>query len=320
MFRVLLLSSLILSIAQSASADHRHGPRLRIGRAEFGIPFVDSFVTVHGDRSTVKVFSRGDITNVHTQSGTQVDVGIRSLFLPRRGEHNPEMPSNAQTARQAEIELGKSKPIESAPAHTSPGAKRPGPQLPPRVGPKERGAIPRVPPDNASQRLGGSNRNPSLHDAKQAIAREEFRTAEKFASRVLQIEKNNHAAYSIRAAALIGQGEKNRDQRLVQRGIQDILQAMKLGHQNGEEDERDYIVWFIGMNQFASLSSDREVAASYARMVDGFTTQHVDSFSVELKEQVYYEQGFARLLLGQRAAASESFRNAGKFRERTTRR
>ena len=36
-------------------------------------------------------------------------------------------------------------------------------------------------------------------------------------------------------------------------------------------------------------------------------------FCDPLKEQVYRQQGYARLLLGKRAAAEESFRHAGKF-------
>ena len=310
MCRALFLSSLILLIPATANADKRRGPRLRIGRVEFGIPGLDSFLTVRGDRTTVKIFSRGDVTNVHTRGGTQVDVGIRSLFLPQRPQHTPGMAPETPNSGQAEVELGEPKPIAPTPGAVPNKGKQPGPELRPQPEPKQR--VPRAAVE--------SGPNSVLDDAKRANAKGKYQTAEELASRVLKKDKKNHAAYSIRAAALIGRGEQKRDQRLIQRGLKDALQAINLGKQSGKEDKRDYLVWFIGMNQLAALTRDRKAAASHAQMVDDYTMRHVDKFPDDLKEQVYHQQGFARLLLGKRASASESFRNAGKFSKRARRR
>ena len=64
MCRIFVLSSLLLLIAQSANADDRNRSRFRIGRVEFGIPFADSFLTIRGNRTTVRIFSRGPVNLV----------------------------------------------------------------------------------------------------------------------------------------------------------------------------------------------------------------------------------------------------------------
>jgi len=307
MSRGFILSiGLLFIVTQQAAADERYGPRIRIGRVEFGIPFVDSFVTVHGDRATVKVFSRGDITNVHTDGGTRVDVGIRSLFVPRRPLRGSEPEAFSDTGPTAgggspSIDLGESQPFDSAPVETpAPDPKRDGPLLP----------LPEGDPLPKPTELPSAS---SLEDAEAANARGDYRSAEKIASSAIERDENNQDAYSIRAASRIGQGEQAKNVNLVRQGLVDVKQAIKLGNENDSQNKRDYVVWFIGMNQLAALDADRRQAARNAKTVDDFATQHIDRFPDELKEQVFRQQGYARLLLGKRAAAEQSFRQADAF-------
>lgn len=304
---LILLNCLLVFSARHAAADDRYGPRIRIGRVEFGIPILDAFITVQGDRTTVKVFSRGDIANVHRDSGTRVDVGIRSLFIPRRSLRDsqqgpsPDSAPDAPAADSPEINLRKPQPLDSPPNEK------------PNVASKNQD-----PKGRDSRKVQSSKRDvpkstSPLDKAEDANARGDYRTARTLASAALKNNQNDHRAYSIRATSLIGQGEKQRNMRLIREGLADIHTAIGLGKQNDDEEKRDYLVWFIGMNQLSALNRDRRQAAKDAQLVDDYTTQHVDKFPDELKEQIYHQQGFARLILGKRSKAEESFRQAGKI-------
>jgi len=128
--QIALWTGLVLAFASSVMADDgRRGGRIRFGRVEFGIPFTDSFITVHGDRTTVKVFSRGDITNVHTESGTQVDVGIRSLLIGREPMRGPGADGSPDGNSDAPPAPGGAPPAElGAPNSSAPPANLGSPQ------------------------------------------------------------------------------------------------------------------------------------------------------------------------------------------------
>lgn len=295
---LIVLNCLLVFATGHATADDRYGPRLRIGRVEFGIPILDSFITIRGDRTTVKVFSRGDIANVHSDGGTRIDVGIRSLFIPRRSLRDPQQGPAPDSPKKS---LGEEQPLDTPPKEK------------PSVDSKNQD-----PKGRDSQKLQSSKRDAPksrspLDKAEDANARGDYRTARKLASDALKNNQNDHRAYSIRATSLVGQGEQQRNMQLIREGLADIHTAIGLGKQNDDEDKRDYLVWFIGMNQLSALNRDRRQAARDAQLVDDYTTQHVDKFPDELKEQVYHQQGFARLILGKRSKAEESFRKAGKI-------
>lgn len=116
--RRLTIAGILLVVTPCGWADERYGPRLRFGRVQFGVPVVDALVTAEGDRTTTKLFSRGDMANIHSDDGRQTNVGIRSLVSPRgslRGAgaqpgradavpNNPPIPDSAMPAPAAIVD------------------------------------------------------------------------------------------------------------------------------------------------------------------------------------------------------------------------
>ena len=309
-----IVNCIVMSFAAAAVADHRYGPRLHIGRAQFGIPVLDSFITVEGDRATVKVFSRGDITNVHTDSGRQIDVGIRSRIIPRRplrpgldSREPASMTTPGDNRSDGNIVNPQLLPLQPPPPEVSEQTLPHDPTLGAREG--ESNPRPIVKTNRPAPRI-----LPPLPGTADGVDTPGDRRAGE--NQILEtpgVEDAAAARYAASAKSLIARGEKTRDAGLIRHGLSAIQTAIIMRRGSGDQHTQDHLVWMSALNQLASLESDRHNAVANAQLVDDFATRYAKDFPIELKAKVYREQGFARMLLGRRSDAQASFRKAEKL-------